>query len=139
MAEEPLCRDYQWLADILTQSDTVTRATSPTTDTVDASEASADTGHKFANEVFSPGKRKTPASIIAYTDKFDTNQAVARIMKLYNLARDDYFAQAVPNNDKHRARLNYKAQYTETLIQEHNNVQAELDKVAEEMARSGAF
>lgn len=123
MAEEPICRDYQWLADILSQSDNVTRAMSPTTDTVDAADASEDTGKKFADEIFTPGKRITPAKLIGYSDKFDTNQAVNRIMKIYNLCRADYFEQAVDANNKRRARLDYKAGYTEKLLQQDKKVE----------------
>lgn len=128
MAEEPICRDYQWLADILTQSDNVTRATTPTTDTVNAADASEDTGKKFADEIFTPGKRVTPAKLIGYTDRFDTNQAANRIMKLYKLCRADYFEQAVEDNDKRRARLDYKANYTEKLLQQDRQVDEELEK-----------
>ena len=116
MADDQVCKDYKWLADILTQNDNVTRSTSPLADAVDASKASTDDGHADANALFAPRDYITPAQYIAYTDRYDTNQAIARIMKIYNMDRSDYFAQAVKSNDINRARLNFKQGYTDSLL-----------------------
>ena len=116
MAEEQVCKDYMWLADILTQNDNVTRATSPTVDVVDASEAAADDGHEDANALFAPKNGLTPAQCMAYTERYDTNQAVSRLMKLYNMDRASYYAQAVKDNDINRARLKSKQEYTDSLL-----------------------
>ncbi len=115
MAEQ-VCRDPMWLADILTQEDTVTRATTPTTDTVDASLAADDDGHEYANKLFASKDGLTPAKCMAYTELYDTNQAVARIMKIYNMDRAWYYEQAVKDNDINRARLKHKQTHVNALI-----------------------
>lgn len=137
MFEKQSSRGYEWCSDILKQSDNVTRATEPTTDVVNASDASEDTGREFANEIFTPGKRKTPARFLAYTDMYDTNQAIARIMKIYKLCRADYFERAVEDNKKRRSRLDYKASYTAKLIQLDDRVQEDLEKYADMLAATG--
>ena len=111
-----VCSGFQWLADIRTQTDNVTRSTSPLADTVDASLASEDDGHDDANELFASKTGLTPAKCIAYTERYDTNQAIARIMRIYNMDRADYYEQAVKENDIHRARLKYKQEYTDGLL-----------------------
>ena len=116
MADEQVCKDWMWLADVLTQDDNVTRATSPTVDVVDASDAADDDGHEDANALFAPKNGITPAQCIAYTERYDTNQAIARIMRLYNMDRASYYAQAVKDNDINRARLKSKQAYTDSLL-----------------------
>lgn len=132
MADEPICRDYQWFADILSQSDNVTKATEPTTETVSPVTAYEDDGKKYADELFTPGKRRTPASMLAYADMYDTNQAVSRIMRVFRLCREDYFKQAITNNVNRRAHLQHKAKYTSDLLQSDQAIKDEIEKATQQ-------
>ena len=99
---------------LLDQSNNTTMSfDAPMPETVEATDMAGD-GKTFADEVFT-GKLRIPTREMAQQEAYDMSQAFARIMKLYQYTRSDFYNLAVQDNAVRRARLAWKTRMLENL------------------------